>query len=103
MLFRSIAVSKWLYQIPKTEYAVWGAFFLAVIYIWFRAPVVSGKHSGKRDQLARNRRCARFLLAVDVGSLLILKKVVNSCVVYTAVIALCAVAILMFLFRRGGE
>ncbi len=98
-----IAVSKWLYRLPDSGYAVWGLLLLAVVYIWLKAPVVSEKHSRKTDQLARNRKYARFLLVLDVVSLLILKRIVNSCVVYTAVVALCAVAILMFFFRRGGE
>lgn len=98
-----IVVSKWLYRLPDSGYAVWGLLLLAVLYIWLKAPVVSEKHSRKTDQLARNRKYARFLLVLDVVSLLILKRIVNSCVVYTAVVALCAVAILMFFFRRGGE
>lgn len=103
MAVACVTFSKWLYQVLEAEYVLWGALFAAFFYIWFKAPAKSKKHSMKKDRIIRNRKCARQLLAFDVVSLLILRLVINGCVVYTAIVALCAVALMILITQKGGE
>lgn len=98
-----VCISRWLYQQKWAANILWVMLAVAVLYIWFVAPVISKKHPIKTSRIVKNQKYARLLLWVDLASILFLKIQLNNQIVFTAIATLCAVAIMMFIAKKGGK
>lgn len=98
-----VCISRWLYQQKWAANILWVMLAAAVLYIWFEAPVISEKHPVKTSRIVKNQKYARLLLWVDLVSILFLKVLLNNQIVFTAIATLCAVAIMMFIAKKGGK
>lgn len=98
-----VCISSCLYPNIWTQYILWGMLLISTLYIWYGAPVISRKHPVKKDRIDKNRKYTRLVLILDLVGILFIKIVINSQIVSTAIVTLCAVAVMIFIAKKGGK
>ena len=96
-----VAVSALLWKVEISEYIMWVLLLIAWGYIWINSPVESKGHPLRPERITKNRRYARILLLMELVILLLFRSIHNSCVIYTAIVSSCAVAIMILLAKEG--
>lgn len=87
-------------QSDYVKYAMWGAFLLAFLYIWRKAPVVTKTHPLSQNRIERNRKYAHnvlIALLVVIGILEVLSDPFGTC---TLMVTLCAAALMIKIVKE---
>lgn len=98
-----VVISKLLWKIQTIEPFLWLLLLCALLCIWINAPVQSKGHPLRPDRIEKNRKYAHNLIIIEIVILLLLRSVYYSCVVYTAIVASWAVAIMILLANQEGR
>jgi len=97
-----VFVSKWLWDVDESwvSFSLWFALFFSFVYIWKMAPINLGKYSADTNRILKNRKYAHFIIIIELILTFVMRTIANSYVLYTSIIATCAVALMIYAAKR---
>lgn len=97
-----VFIAKRLWQMDELwiSFSLGGMMLVSLIYIWRMGPVNLGKFSTDKVRVQKNRKYSHFVIICELMFVFIMNILNNSYVSYTAILATCAVAVMINVAKR---
>ena len=97
-----VFASKWLWHVNESwvAFSLWLALLFSFVYIWKMAPINLGKYSADTNIILNNRKYSHFIIIIELILMVVMRILVDSYVLYTSIIATCAVALMIYAAKR---